>query len=211
MDRKDQIDTFCRYNQFSRETIDSLKLFEKILIESNKNLNLIGKSTVKNIWHRHFLDSYQVIDFIDKNDSLGLDLGSGAGFPGIILGLAAKERKMDIKISLLEKSKKKSNFLKKVIAKLNLKMKVINEDLMKRELELKEDVFFARAFKPLPIIFELIHSKAKNWKKILIFQGKSGQHKLLQASKSWDIKYKQRMSVTSSDSKIIEINYLKKK
>ena len=211
MDRKDQINTFCRYYQFSRETIDSLKLFEKTLIESNKNLNLIGKSTVKNIWHRHFLDSCQVIDFIDKNDSLGLDLGSGAGFPGIILGLAAKERKMDIKISLVEKSKKKSNFLKKVIAKLNLKMKVINEDLMKSELELKEDVFFARAFKPLPIIFELIHSKAKNWKKILIFQGKSGQHELLQASKSWDIKYKQRMSVTSSDSKIIEINYLKKK
>ena len=84
MDRISQIDTFCRYNQVSRETINGLKIFENHLIESNKELNLVGKSTIKDIWHRHFLDSYQVIDFIDKNDKTAMDLGSGAGFPGII-------------------------------------------------------------------------------------------------------------------------------
>ena len=74
-----------------------------------------------------------------------------------------------------------------------------------------DDLIIARAFKPLQIILELIHKKAENWKKIFIFLGKSGKQELLQASKSWDIEYKQRMSITSSDSLIIEINELKKK
>ena len=211
MDRISQIDTFCRYNQVSRETINGLKIFENHLIESNKELNLVGKSTIKDIWHRHFLDSYQVIDFIDKNDKTAMDLGSGAGFPGIILALAAKERKIDIKINLVEKSKKKSIFLNKIIRKLKLNAEVINQDLMIKNFELEEDVFLARAFKPLPVILELIHSNAKNWRKIFIFLGKTGDQELLRASNNWDIKYKQNMSITNSDSKILEINKLIKK
>jgi len=211
MDRVSQIDTFCRYNQVSRETINGLKIFENQLIESNKELNLVGNSTIKDIWHRHFLDSYQVIDFIDKNDKTAMDLGSGAGFPGIILALAAKERKIDIKINLLEKSKKKSIFLNKIISKLKLNAEVINQDVMIKNFKLEEDVFLARAFKPLPVILELIHSNAKNWRKIFIFLGKTGDQELLRASNNWDIKYKQNMSITNSDSKILEINKLIKK
>ena len=70
MDKSIQIDTFCRFTQVSRETITSLKKYENALIKSNKSLNLIGNSTLKEIWIRHFLDSAQVIDFIDKNDNL---------------------------------------------------------------------------------------------------------------------------------------------
>ena len=77
--------------------------------------------------------------------------------------------------------------------------------------KLLADVFVARAFKPLKIILELIHNKAENWKKIFIFLGKTGKNQLLQASKIWDIKYKQRVSVTSNDSTVIEINSFKKK
>ena len=82
MDRSVQIDTFNRLTQVSRETIISLKKYEEFLVKANKGLNLIGKSTIKSIWHRHFLDSSQVFDFIDKNDNSLVDLGSGAGFPG---------------------------------------------------------------------------------------------------------------------------------
>ena len=72
-------------------------------------------------------------------------------------------------------------------------------------------MIIARAFKPLEVILELIHNKAQNWKKIFIFLGKTGKNELLQVSKNWDIEYKQRVSVTSSDSLVIEINRLKKK
>jgi len=61
------------------------------------------------------------------------------------------------------------------------------------------------------VTLQLIHNKARNWKKIFIFLGKTGKHELLQASKIWDIEYKQRASVTSNDSSVIEINKLKKK
>jgi 16S rRNA (guanine527-N7)-methyltransferase len=87
---------------------------------------------------------------------------------------------------------------------------VISINIFEQEVKLLEDIFIARAFKPLPIILELIHNKAINWKKVFIYLGKTGNMELLQASKSWDIKYKQRVSVTSNDSFIIEINNLKK-
>ena len=211
MDRKSQIYTFSSYTRVSRETINSLEIFEKMLIEENKKLNLIGKSTEKDIWKRHFLDSYQVLDLIEENDKIVMDLGSGAGFPGIIVALGIKDKKMPVKVNLLEKSRKKSSFLKRAIHKLKINVEVINENAAEEGFKLKENVFMARAFKPLEEILKLIHKKAENWKKILIFQGKNGSKELLHASKTWDMKYKHRQSVTSNDSLILEIKELKKK
>ena len=79
------------------------------------------------------------------------------------------------------------------------------------DFNIEDEVIVTRAFKPLEKILELIHKQAKNWKKIFIFLGKTGKNELLQASKSWDIEYKQRVSVTSNDSTVIEINRLIKK
>ena len=211
MDKTIQIDTFTRFTQVSRETITSLKKYEDILIKANKTLNLVGNSTINEIWTRHFLDSAQVIDFIDKNCKTLVDLGSGAGFPGLVLAIILKDRKIPLKIKLIEKSPKKIKFLRRVISELNLNVEVLSQNVLEQRITFMEEVFVTRAFKPLKIILELIHNKAKNWKKIFVFLGKTGQNELLQASKSWDIKYKQRMSITSSDSIVIEINKLKKK
>ena len=211
MDIRAQIDTFNRFTQVSRETISSLIKYEELLVKANNNLNLIGKSTINQIWTRHFLDSFQLIDFIDKNDKTLVDLGSGAGFPGLVLAIALKDRKISLKIKLIEKSPKKVKFLKNLINELQLNVEVINKNVLEEPIEFFDDVFIARAFKPLKIILQLIHNKAKNWKKIFIFLGKTGKNELLQASKSWDIEYKQRVSVTSNDSIVIEINRLKKK
>ena len=211
MDKTIQIYTFTRFTQVSRETITSLKKYEVTLVKANKTLNLIGNSTIKDIWTRHFLDSVQVIDFIDKNNKTLVDLGSGAGFPGLVLAIALKDRKIPLKIKLIEKSPKKVKFLKNLINELQLNVEVINQNILDEPIKFFDDVFVARAFKPLKMILQLMHNKAKNWKKIFIFLGKTGKSELLQASKSWDIEYKQRVSVTSNDSIIIEINRLKKK
>ena len=211
MDKSIHIDTFCRFTRVSRETITSLKKYEDILIKANKTLNLVGKSTIKDIWTRHFLDSVQVIDFIDKNNKTLVDLGSGAGFPGLVLAIALKDRKIPLKTKLIEKSPKKVKFLKNIIKELQLNVEVINKNILDEPIKFIDDIFVARAFKPLGTILELIHNKAKNWKKIFVFLGKTGQSELLHVSKSWNIKYKQRMSVTSTDSIIIEINKLIKK
>ena len=181
------------------------------LIKRNESLNLIGKSTINSIWHRHFLDSAQVIDFVDKNDSILVDIGSGAGLPGLVLAILNKDKKMPFKIKLIEKSPKKVKFLKGVIKELSLKVDVLEKNILSEPTKLNEDVFIARAFKPIKIILELIHNNAKNFKKIIIFLGKTGKSELLDASKIWDIGYKQRMSITSNDSFVIEINKLKRK
>jgi len=211
MDKTIQIDTFSTITRVSRETITSLKKYENTLIKANNTLNLIGNSTIKNIWNRHFLDSVQVIDYIEENDKILMDLGSGAGFPGLVLAITSKDRKIPLKIKLVEKSPKKVKFLRNVISELSLDVEVINRNVLEDPKKLIGDVFVARAFKPLQIILQLIHSKAENWKKIFIFLGKTGKSELLQASKIWDIKYKQRVSITNDDSIVIEINEIKKK
>ena len=98
MSKDTQITTFNRFTRVSRETIISLKKYEDYLVSANKNLNLIGNSTIKDIWYRHFLDSAQVIDFIDKKNKTLIDIGSGAGFPGLILGILLKDRKIPFKV-----------------------------------------------------------------------------------------------------------------
>ena len=211
MDKSTQINTFSRFSRVSRETIRSLILYEQFLINANKNLNLIGKSTIHNIWIRHFLDSAQLIDFIDKNQKSLVDLGSGAGFPGLVLAIIAKDRKISLKVKLIEKSPKKIKFLTNLIYKLSLDVEILNANIFDLRCKIKQDLIVARAFKPLEKILELMHKKVKNWKKIFIFLGKTGQNELLQASKNWDIKYKKRMSITSNDSFIVEINDFKKK
>ena len=211
MDKNIQIDTFSRITQVSRETITSLIKYENFLVNANKNTNLIGNSTINSIWTRHFLDSVQVIDFIDKNDKSLIDVGSGAGFPGLVIALALKDRKIPLKVKLIEKSPKKIKFLKELIKELHLDAQVVNQNILENPKKIVGDVFVARAFKPLKIILPLIHNYLENWKNFFIFLGKTGRNELHQASKSWDIEYKQRVSITSDDSIVIEINRLKKK
>ena len=211
MGQTTQIDTFSRLIQVSRETITSLKKYESYLIKSNKTLNLIGESTINEIWIRHFLDSSQVIDFIDENHKGLIDLGSGAGFPGLVIAILAKDRKIPLNVKLIEKSPKKASFLKEIINILNLNAEVLNLNVLKLPKNLEADLIIARAFKPLKIILPFIDKNTQNWKKIFLFLGKTGQVELLQAAKRWNIKYKQRMSITSSDSIVLEINKLKKK
>jgi len=211
MGQSTQIDTFSRFTQVSRETIISLVKYENHLIKSNKTLNLIGKSTINEIWLRHFLDSSQVIDFIHKNTSSLIDLGSGAGFPGLIIAILAKDRKICLKVKLIEKSPKKASFLREIVNYLNLNVEVLNINALTHAKKLEADLIVSRAFKPLKIILQFLDQNTENWKKVFLFLGKTGQDELLQASKSWNIKYKRRMSITSSDSIVIEINKLEKK
>ena len=211
MDKFEQVSTFCRYTQVSRETITSLKKYENLIIKHNRTLNLIGKSTISQIWVRHFLDSSQVIDFIDKNEKTLVDLGTGAGFPGMVIALLAKDRKIPLKILLIEKSPKKISFLRAVVNNLMLDVEIMNTNVLEQSDKLRSDIIVARAFKPLKNILHFLNQKAVNWKKIFLFLGKNGRNELLQASKSWDIEYKQRMSISSSDSIIIEVSRLKKK
>ena len=147
--------------QVSRETINSLIFYENILCKYNKNMNLIAKSTENQIKIRHIIDSAQVIDFIDKKIKICADLGTGAGFPGIVLAIIMKEWKHVPRFDLYEKSPKKCQFLLKVVKKLNLNVKILEKNVIEQK-NLYADTVVARAFKPVPAVFEIVTKKIRS-------------------------------------------------
>ena len=194
-----------------RETLMELNSYKDAIIEKNKSINLISKSTEKSIKLRHIEDSAQTIDFIDNKDiNICTDLGSGAGLPGIVLGILMKPKKPLFKLIFYEKSFHKSNFLKEMTKKFNLNAKVHRKNIFD-EKNLTTDVIISRAFKPLPIIFEISQKNFKNFKYIILFLGKSGKKILNDSRKSWRFDIEEKKSSTNDGSIIVKISNLKKK
>ena len=195
----------------SRETLDELNKYSLSILRKNKDINLISSSTEKSIKTRHIIDSAQTIDFIDKNDvKVCTDLGSGAGLPGIVLAILMKAKKPVFKVIFYEKSYHKSNFLKKISKKLKLNTE-INQKNIFDEKDLSTDIIISRAFKPLPVIFEIASKNFIKFKYIILFLGKSGKEILAEASKKWKFDYEKKKSLTNDESLVVKISNLKKK
>ena len=193
----------------SRETFPELEEFRSLIIEKNKEINLISCSSESISRERHIIDSAQIIDFIDKNDKLCTDIGSGSGLPGIVLAIIMKHRKSDIKFHLYEKSFHKSNFLKEASKKFDLNTKIIQKDIFK-EKNIETDVIVTRAFKPMPVVLDLVNENFSRYKNIILYLGKNGKQILMRTLSSWQFEYKEKKSLTSEDSFLIKINKLKK-
>ena len=195
----------------SRETLKELDDFSQEIISKNKVINLISKSTEKAINSRHIKDTAQTIDFIDKNNiKVCTDLGSGAGLPGIVLGILMKSKKPLFKIILYEKSYHKSVFLREMSKKFNLNCEIHRKNIFE-EKDLITDVIISRAFKPLPIIFNIAKKNFKNFKYIIVFLGKSGKKILNDELKNWEFDFEKKNSLTSEGSMIVKISNLRKK
>ena len=194
----------------SRETFPDLERFREIIIEKNKDINLISKQTEKASKERHIIDSAQIIDLIDLNRSICTDIGSGSGLPGIVLAIIMKHKKLDMKFKLYEKSFHKSNFLKEVSSKFGLNVEVLQKDIFE-EKNLETDIIVARAFKPLPVLINLIHKNFKYFREVILFIGKNGKEILQKVSMEWEFEYEEKKSITSKDSTIIKIKNLRKR
>ena len=199
------------FSNVSRETLRELNDYSKEIIRRNSYINLISKSTEKSINSRHIEDSAQTIDFINKNDiKVCTDLGSGAGLPGIVLGILMKSKKPIFKLIFYEKSYHKSMFLKQMTKKFNLNSEIHQKNIF-NEKNLKTDVIISRAFKPLPIIFQIAKTNFKNFKYIIVFLGKSGRKILNDTYKFWNFDYEEKKSSTNDGSFIVKISNLRKK
>ena len=200
-----------RASNVSRETLKELEDYSKAIISKNKSLNLISKNTESSIKQRHIEDSAQTIDFIDKNDiKICTDIGSGAGLPGIVLGILMKPKKPVFKLIFYEKSYHKCIFLKEMTKKFNLNSEIHRKNIFE-EKNLSTDVIISRAFKPLPIIFQIAKSNFKNFKYIVLFLGKSRKKILDSALKVWKFDYEEKKSFTNDESMIVKISNLEKK
>ena len=200
-----------RFN-VSRETCLDFERLISMIKSKNEKINIIGKKSTENseIRKRHIIDSAQAIDFVDLNDNTTYDLGTGGGMPGIVIAIMAKNLKKKIKMNLFEKSYHKSSFLKEVSKELNLKTEIIQKDVFKTR-ELKSGTIMARAFKPMPIVLDLVYRNFSKYKNLILFMGKSGKKTLTETLKEWDFEYKEKKSLTNEDSFLLSIKNIKKK
>ena len=200
-----------RFN-VSRETCNELESLISMIQKKNKEINIISKKKSEKgaIRQRHIIDSAQIIDFIDLNSNTTSDLGSGGGMPGIIIAVLMKKLKKGMRIQLYEKSYHKCVFLKDVSKKLELNTEIIHKDIFKIK-SIETGTIMSRAFKPMPIILDLVQKNFQKYKNIILFMGKSGRKILNETLKIWDLDYEEKKSLTNKDSFLLNIKNMEKK
>jgi len=198
------IEILKRDLNFNNTDIEKLIIFHDEVLKFNKKYNLIAKSTEKTLWNRHILDSAQLVNYINFNRDGSLsDLGTGAGFPGIVLGIFNKNPKFHVK--LYEKSNVKVKFINDIIEKLGLRnIHIYDNDYQYHTID--ADYLVCRAFKKLPEILRISRETAKKPHKVIVMLGKNAQEELNKASKDIIYKYKLVSSITESDSKILLVD-----
>ena len=196
----------------SRETCNELESLITMIQEKNKKINIISRETFNkdHIRERHIIDSAQIIDFVDLKSNTTCDLGSGGGMPGLIVAIVMKKIKNDMKINLYEKSYHKSAFLKDVSKKLNLNTDVIQKDIFTVK-NIETGTIMSRAFKPMPVILDLVNQNFSKYKNVILFMGRTGRKILNDTLKEWDLDYEEKKSLTSDESFILNIKKIKKK
>ena len=178
-------------------------------MNNNQKMSLISKSTEQEAYIRHYEDSAQIIEYISNQDENILDIGTGAGLPGIILDLIKVDKKLDFHVNLLEKSPKKCKFLKKAIRLLDLDIKIHNADVnMVRNKNYS--VVTARAFKPLGTFLNILHKSNIKFKKLILLKGEKYENEILDAKKYWEINCELHDSITNKASKVFVINSVKR-
>ena len=193
-------------NQFNytAKNISDIKIFIDELLKANKRHNFISKSTENLIWQRHILDSAQLVKFIDFSKSSLSDLGSGAGFPGLILALFNKND--DFHVKLFEKSPVKRAFLRNISDRLSLKIEILGNVY---DCSINTYYIVSRAFKKLDAIIQVSREIAKKPHKLIVLKGQNAQKDLKKAFKNKKYDYKLENSITNEQSKIIIVDFKK--
>ena len=189
---------------YSSKSISNIKIFITELLRANKKHNFISKNTENVIWHRHVLDSAQLVKFIDFSKGSLSDLGSGAGFPGLILAFFNESK--DFHVKLYEKSPVKRAFLEDISNRLSIKVEIfgnVYEDFI------DSDYIVSRAFKKLEAIIQVSREIAKKSHKLIILKGQNAQKDLKKAFNKEKYDYKLENSITNVDSKIIIVDFKK--
>ena len=195
----------------SRETCNELENLISMIQKKNKEINIISKKMHQKdaIRERHIIDSAQIIDFVDLNCNTTCDLGTGGGMPGLIVAIVMKKLKNQMKINLYEKSYHKCIFLKEVSKKLNLNTEVIQKDIFSVK-NIETGTIMSRAFKPMPVILNLVNENFNRFKNIIFFMGNTGRKILNETLKVWEMEYEEKKSLTNNDSFILNIKKIKK-
>jgi len=201
------IEFFIKKFNVSRETIEKLNIYNHFLLENNKLLNLIGKTTESNIFSRHFTDSAQIYDIIEDKSEI-VDIGSGAGFPGVIIKILMDSKKVEGNVVLIDKSPKKCKFLNDLSNKLDIKLKIQNVKLEDYKFS-KISTIVSRAFKKAIETIDILFKNNDKIRTIILMKGKTYQQELEDAKKKYTFDLEKFRSITSDESYILKISNIK--
>jgi 16S rRNA (guanine527-N7)-methyltransferase len=193
-----------RLTSVSRETLGRVRSYLAVLDQWRERINLIGPGEGRHLWRRHVLDSLQLIEQISSDDLAVADLGSGAGFPGLVIACALAERP-GASVTLVEKSPRKSEFLEAAIAAQGLPARVLNVRIEDPPRQ-KFDLVTARALAPLPKLLGFAHGWLKPSGKALLMKGRDVEAEVAEARRSWTFEMSDRASLSSPEGRVLRLS-----
>lgn len=196
-----------RLTGVSRETLGRVHSYLAVLDAWRERINLIGPGEARHLWRRHVLDSLQLVEQIPADDLTVADLGSGAGFPGLLVACALAERP-GASVTLVEKSVRKSEFLEAAIAAVGLPARVLNMRLEDPPPD-PFDLVTARALAPLTKLLGYARVWLKPFGKALLMKGRDTAAELAEARKTWTFDVSERASLSSPDGRILKASSIR--
>lgn len=194
----------------SRETLGDLEKFADLLLTWNARINLIGKATESTVWERHIADSLQLLPLAPQGALRWLDLGSGAGLPGIVVAIAWKAENPGGQVALIESDGRKCAFLREAIRSLDLPAKVLNVRIETVHID-PPDVISARALAPLADLLAFSQPLAGPRTCLLFPKGRRLDSELTEAEAAWHIDATRYPSATDPDGAILKIEGFSRK
>ena len=192
----------------SRETYSRLKDYEKLLFKWNSKINLVSKSTLSDFWGRHILDSAQFFSLFGEKTGKWVDLGSGGGFPGLVVAILSDELGIPNRLSLVEADVRKSVFLKTVCRELGLKVEVYNNRI--EELPpISANIVSARALAPLKTLCLYAKNHLEKDGVAVFAKGENWKAELVEAQKKWIFSYEAVKSTLHEGSVVLVLRGIK--
>ena len=192
----------------SRETMNRLEVYSKLLEKWNPAINLVSKTTLKNKWHRHFLDSAQLWQHLPDYAKILVDIGSGAGFAGLVLAIIALEKKPLLKFVLIESDSRKCAFMRNVSRETGIDINILTNRIENVE-GLQADIVTARALATLSQLLTYSKDILKDGGTCLFLKGDTYVNEVYEAKKSWGFMLKERQRVTHQNRRILQLTGIK--
>ncbi|WP_025897355.1 16S rRNA (guanine(527)-N(7))-methyltransferase RsmG [Sneathiella glossodoripedis] len=183
----------------SRETLDKLRIYVELLKKWQRAINLVSKSTLPHVWERHILDSFQILKYAPQDKGTWVDLGSGAGFPALVVAMAS-----DYDVHVIESDLRKCQFMREVSRETSTKITVHTKRIEAID-PFNADIISARALASLEKLLELAHPFATEKTTFLFLKGQDVDAELTKAAKCWRMTPVKHTSLSSSEGCVLQL------
>ncbi len=200
---------FANRVNVSRETVDKLAVYADLLKKWTTSINLVAKSTLPDLWNRHFLDSAQILELADLESGHWVDIGTGGGFPGMVVAIISSETRPDIQFSFVESDSRKAEFLRTVTRSVSLSVSVYPKRIEEME-PIGADILSARALAPLGVLLGFAERHLKLSGNALFMKGASFRQEYNEALEHWTFQSEEYASITDDASVILKIGDIKR-